>query len=388
MVCFDVSTFRKDMMNHSRMRRAIEMLISLLLVAGCSNTDNKQGESAEQIPVEVMTVTRGSVKKSFAYDGDIEAEYEIGVFSRVPDRIEKFFVDVGDYVQKGAPIARVRATTIEQAVRQAEAGLVAAKAQEANARLEYERSGRLHEEKALSQQQLDAVKTQFEAVTSQREQAEAMLETAKSQLTDAQISAPISGIIAGRNYDAGDMASPGQPVVTIVQMRRVKVKFDIAETDLGKVKLADAATVRVKSYTNRTFAGKVSRVSPVLDRLTRMAEVEVLIDNKDMALKPGMFARVEVTTGLMKNVIVVPRHAIIESTSMQEGGKGGVTKVYFAYVVRENKAEQRKLDVVYANHEFLAVGSGLSEGDLVVTLGQNSLRDGAPVIMTNGGEGK
>ena len=370
------------------MSRSAGLLISLclaVLIPGCSNPDNKGGEAAEQIPVEVMTVTRGSVQQSFSYDGDIEAEFEIGVFSRVPDRIEKFWVNIGDYVQRGAPIAQVRATTIEQAVRQAEAALVAAKAQEANSRLEYERSVRLHDEHALSRQQLDVVKTQFEAITSQREQAEAMLETAKSQLTDAQISAPIPGIIAKRNYDAGDLASPAQPVVTIVQMRRVKVKFDVAETELGKLKLGDVGTIHVKSYPDRPFAGKVSRISPVLDRLTRMAEVEVLIDNKDMALKPGMFARVEVRTGIVENVIVVPRHATIENTSMKEGSKGGVRKEYYVYVVKGTKAEQRRLEVVYANHEFLAVSAGLSEGEQVVTLGQNSLRDGATVLMTTGG---
>lgn len=357
------------------------ILCAILLLPSCSKTGDTD-QATEKISVEVATVARGSVAQTIAYDGDIEGEVEVEVFSKVPDRIEQFFVDVGDHVEQGAPIARIRATTIQQTVRQAEAGLVAARAQEANVRLEFERSERLYKENAMSLQQLDAVKTQFEAVKSQREQAEAGLESAKSLLTDALVSSPITGIVARRSYETGDMASPAQALVTVVQMKRVRARIQVGETDLGKIRVGQPAQIRVRSYPDRMFEGKVHKVSPVLDRLARMAEVEVLAENRDGALRPGMFGRVEVKTGMIDNVIVVPRHAIIESPTLQEGAKGTVTKNYYVYVVREEKAEQRKLEVKYASHEYLAVSDGLAEGDKIVVLGQNTLRDGAPVLVT------
>jgi len=115
--------------------------------------------------------------------------------------------------------------------------------------------------------------------------------------------------------------------------------------------------------------------------------VEVMLDNTGYTLKPGMFARVEVYVGAIDSVIVVPRHVTIESTSLeQQGGKSSVTKSYYVYVVKGDRVEQRKLEVAYSNHEFIAVSSGLAPGELYVTVGQNSLRDSARVMIT-GGEG-
>jgi len=306
------------------------------------------------------------------------------VFSKIPDRIEKLFVEVGDEVRKGQPIAKVIATTIEQAVLQAEAGLVAAKAQEANSRVEFERAQRLTNENAMSAQQFDAIKTQYEAVKAQAEQAEAMTKTAKSQLADATITAPISGIVGNRYFEAGDMASPAMPLVTVVQMERVKIIFNATEEDLGRLALGQKALVKVKTYGDVPFEGKVVKISPVLDPMTRMAEIEILINNSDRKLKPGMYAQVEVITGIIKNVMVVPRNAVIESTSMERiNGNDEVIKNYFVFVVDSSKAHQSKLKVQYVNHRYVAVDSGIVVGEKLVISGQNNLREGVAVSIAN-----
>lgn len=369
-------------MKNGVLSSAVAVMLAVLLAA-CSDSKDGDEEEGEASPVEVMVAKRQAVTRSLAYDGDVEGELEIQVFSRVPDRIEKLLVDVGDKVKQGQLVARIRATAIEQAVRQAEAGLVAARAQEANVRLEYERSQRLFAENALSQQQLDAIRTQFEAVTAQSQQAEAMLKSAMSQVTDAQITAPITGIVATRNYEEGDMASPALPLFTIVQMNRVCVTFDVAESDIGSLKLGQDAEVRVKSYPERVFKGRVSEISPVLDRMTRMARVEVMLDNPGHVLKPGMFARVEIRIGTIPDVIVLPRYATIEHTSLtQQGTKEIIVKHYVAYVVKGDRAEERALDVAYLNHEIAAVVSGISEGEQVVIVGQYGLRDSARVSLS------
>ncbi|MDZ7331893.1 MAG: efflux RND transporter periplasmic adaptor subunit [candidate division KSB1 bacterium] len=363
--------------------------LSAMIMAGCDRSSSRATETEVKIPVEVMTVKLGDVVQSLTYSGDIKAETEVKVFSKIPDRIERFFVDVGDEVRRGSPIAKVVATTIEQAVRQAEAGLAAARAQEANLRVEFERAQRLTNEKAMSPQQFDAIKTQYEAVKAQVEQAEAAVKTAHSQLADATITAPISGVIGNRYYEAGDMASPAMPVVTIVQMDRVKITFYATEEDLGKLAIGQKAAVMVKSYPDRTFEGKVVKISPVLDPLTRMAEVEVLIDNNQRLLKPGMYAQVEVTVGIIKDVIVVPRFAVIENTTLERiEGQDRVIKNYYVFVVDSNKAFQKKLSVQYANHKSLAVSSGVDIGSKLVIAGQNNLRDGVAVTIIKGEEDK
>jgi RND family efflux transporter MFP subunit len=342
----------------------IGIILMLALITGCQQAAQ---DDEVKVPVSVEAVSLGTVRQYLSYNGDIKAELEVNVFSKVPDRIEAYFVDEGDVVQAGSPIAKVMATTIEQAVLQAEA-------YKNNIEMEYSRAQRLFGENAMSQQQYDAIQTQMV-------QAQAALVSAKSQLTDATITAPISGIIGKRYFEAGDMASPGMPVASVVQMNNVKIEFDATESDLGRLAVGQKADVRVPSYSDQVFTGKVIKISPILDPMTRMATVEVLVPNRDHLLKPGMYAEVEITTGVLENVLVVPRFSVIESTSLEsENGKEHVVRNYFVYVVNDSmKAEQRQLTVDYVNHSVIAVKDGIRVGEKLVISGQNNLRDGLSV---------
>ena len=358
----------------------LSILIVMSLFSACSKSDDS--EKTEAVPVQVSIVKLGNVSQVLTYSGDIHAEYEVKVFSKVPDRIEKFYVDEGDPVKKGQAIARIAATTIEQGVKQAQAALMAANAQEANLKVEFDRVKRLFAESAMSKQQYDATQTQYEAAKAQAEQAQAGLISVKSQLDDAELTAPISGIIGQRFYEEGDMANPSMPVVSIVQMEKVKIVFDATEEDLGKLAIGQEATIKVRSYVDKAFSGKVQKISPVLDPQTRMAKVEVLIDNPNYLLKPGMYAEVSVTTGLLSDVIVVPRYVSIESTTLEKvNGEDQVLKNYFVYTVKSGHAKQNKLDIRYVNHKSIAVNGGVAIGDTLVIVGQNNLRDGLPVAI-------
>jgi RND family efflux transporter MFP subunit len=359
------------------------LFLFLLFQVGCERSNGKTDAAIEKIPVEISEVTLGEVSQSLQYSGDICAEYEVNVYSKIQDRIDKFYVDEGDYIQKGSPVATVLAITIEQSVRQAEAGLVAARAQGANLKLEFDRANRLYTENAMSQQQYESIKTQYESLQAQVEQAEAALTSMKSQLNDARITAPISGIIGKRYYENGDLAQPATPLVKIVQMDRVKVEFNATEEDLGRVSLDQPATITVKAYPGKNFTGKVHKISPILDPMTRMAEVEVLVENHESLLKPGMYAEVQVVTGTIKDVVVIPRFCAIENTSLRNiEGADQVVKNFYVFVVDSNKAVQKKLNILYANHRWLAVESGLEVGDHLVVAGQNNLRDGLPVAVS------
>lgn len=372
------------------MKKIILGLSALMLLnffQACTNADSSDSAVTNRVPVEAAVVQLGEVRQSLSYNGDIHAELDVKVFSKIPDRIEQFFVDEGERVNKGQAIARIVATTIEEGVKQAEAALVAARAQEANLQVEFERARRLFNENAMSRQQYDAIQTQFEAARAQTIQAAAALNSVKSQLQDATVTAPISGVVGKRYYENGDMANPAVPLVSIVQMDRVKIVFNATEEDLGKLVVGQDAYVRVRSYPDRQFPGKVSRISPVLDALTRMATLEVLLDNPDYLLKPGMYAEVEVITGIIDDVLVVPRFSAIESTVMERiDGKDQVVKNFYVFTVKNGLAKQNKLDVRYVNHKSIAVNRGIAVGDTLVVAGQNSLRDGmAVIVMGKGG---
>jgi RND family efflux transporter MFP subunit len=372
-MCYKSKKISIQKMEWSMMKKFMILgLFVILVIAGCDKSSKTVEEV--QVPVDVMKIGLGNVEQSLFYNGDIEAEIEVKVFAKIPDRIEAFYVDEGYLVQKGDTLARILATTIEQAVRQAEAS-------KNNIEAEYIRAQRLFHQGAMSQQQFDAIETQAT-------QMRAAYTSARSQLGDATVLAPISGIIGKRYYEVGDMVNPAMPLVSIVQMNRVKILFDATEKDLGILAIGQKAEVRVRSYPNEIFVGKVIKISPVLDPMTRMASVEVIIPNSDHRLKPGLYGEVEITTGILDSVLVVPRHAVLESTSLKKiEGKDEVVKTYFVYVVNDSsRAEQRELDVYYVNHSCVAVKSGVSVGDVMVVSGQNNLREGTKVNVASGEE--
>lgn len=370
------------------MKRFIPVLIGLFTLFACDTDHSGDTNNHSKVPVEIMVVETGDIVKSIQYNGDIRAESEVKVFSKIPDRIERYFVEQGDTVGKGDVIARILATTIEQGLRQAEAGLLAVRAQAANMEVEFERAKRLNRESVMSDQQFDLIKTQYEATMAQVKQAEAAVLSTKSHYRDATVTAPIQGIIAKKYYENGDMANLATPLVKIVQMDRVKIMVDVTEEDLGRVAVGQEAHITVRSFMNRVFQGTVRKISPVLDPVTRMAEIEILVDNRDGKLKPGMYADVEIITGILDNVIIVPRHATIESNTMESSeGKDHVVTNFYVYKVSDGIARQIKLDVQYINHRHIAVHSILSVGDTLVVSGQNNLRDGMGVsIVSERGE--
>jgi membrane fusion protein, multidrug efflux system len=350
----------------------------VMMTAGCSKSKAKD---EVKVPVKVAAADLGNVVQLLAYSGEIQAEYEVKVFAKIPDRIEKFYVDMGSRVGVGTPLAKIYAMTLEQGVLQAEGGLAAARAQDANLNTEFVRAEKLYKESAMSKQQYDAIRTQCEAAKAQLQQAEAAVASVRDQLEETTVKAPIAGVVGERYYDAGDMANPAIPLVRIVQMDRVKLVFQAAEQDLGRLAVGQETEIRVKSYSGRAFKGRIQKISPVLDPMTRMAPVEVIASNPGHLLKPGMFAEAEVKTGTLTNVLTVPRYAAIENTSMEtENGKDRVVKTYFVFVVSDSgKVAQRSLEVTYVNQVNIAVKSGLKRGETIVVAGQNNLRDGMSV---------
>ena len=370
------------------MKQVIYILFLLTAIVfiniNCSGSGSNAEETEIKIPVEIMQVKRGAVTKELEYTGDILAEQEVKIFSKIPDRIISFEKDEGDYVAKREVIAKIEATTIEQAVVQAKAALISAKAQLANLEAEFQRAKRLHKENAMSKQQFDAIATQYEATQALVEQSEAALIQAQSQLNDANITAPISGIIGVRNYEQGDMATGPLPLVTIVQMERVKVEIRVPEQDMGQLKVGLCASISVLSYPDEIFSGTINKISPVLDPLTRMGKIEILVDNSDKRLKPGMYAEVKICVNTLEDVLVIPKYAIIENTELKRINGEDIAVINSqVFVTQQDVAYLRDIDIKYTNGTVAVISAGVTEGENIVVVGQQSLKDSAAIKIVS-----
>ena len=374
------------------MQKKILLLLALIglsfsLFLSCSKEASTNDDEAIKIPVETAIVGRKTVTKEVKYTGDVKAEQEIKVFSKIPDRILSFEKDEGDFVNKGEIIATIEATKIEQAVIQAKAAVVSAQAQLVNLESEYQRAQRLIKENAMSQQQFDGVKTQHEATQALVEQAVAAQVQAESQLADANVTAPISGIIGNRYYEQGDMAAGPFPLVTVVQMKKVKVEVNAPEQDFGQLNVGQCANLHVLSYPDEIFSGEINKISPVLDPITRMGKIEILVNNNDKRLKPGMFAEVQICVNTMENVLTSPKHAVIENTELKRINGLDVAVINsHVFVENDGIAYLRDIEISYTNGVFAVVSSGLKLNENLVTVGQQSLKDSAKVKVLNQGE--
>jgi len=195
---------------------------------------------------------------------------------------------------------------------------------------------------------------------------------------------PLEGTVAKVFLDKGAEVSPPSPgpgmgtaIMRVINMDQVKAVVNVTEEELGKIKPGQDALVKVNTYPDKSFPGKVTLVSPVVDPLTRTASVEITLSNPQHLLKPGMFARVQVILGKKEDVILVPAHAV-----MQEAGNKTV------FVVREGKAVLLPVETGASQDGQVQIVAGLAEGDSLIVAGQYLVKSGESVKVIAAKEGE
>ena len=325
---------------------AFAALVGGLILSGCkgkTTTDTGAAAANEKVKVKVEKVQVQPVDQVSEYTGTIEAYKKNNISPNMPLRIKSIRVEVGDRVSAGQLLATMDDTQYQQS-----------KLQLDNLEIEYQRIKNLYEAGAVSQQDFDNMKAQVDV-------SKTAIENLRQNI---QLTSPISGIVTARNYDNGDMFSQ-YPVVTIMQMQPVKVQVNIQEVFFPQVKKGMKVAVKLDTYPDKVFEGTVSLIYPTIDQLSRTFTVEVSIPNKDMLVRPGMFARVEVNYG-KESRVVVPDLAI----QKQEGSNDR-----FVFVI-ENGVARRKTVMLGARlNDKYEVVSGISDGDDVVVAGQSRLMD-------------
>lgn len=369
--------------------RSLKSVIVITLLAyglsSCTKSKSTVKDANVAIPVNVTTVKFQDIEQKLNFLGNVEAFQEVKVYSTVPTRILQMNVDVGQMVKKGDVLAIVDNEKIKQGVIQAEAGLEAARAQARNLEVEYNRIQRLFNENAVSKSQFDAIKTQYEASNATVKQLEAALSNAKAQLKDSYVTTPIDGVVASRTLNEGDQTSPQMPLFSIVQMNRVKVAVEVVESQISLIKPGQTAYLEVNPYPNQRFTGKVEKIYPTLNPVARTVTAEIIVDNSNNLLKPGMYAKVTIVIDRHKNAMVIPKFAVLERTSLKYlGGELSNTVVTvdrYVYVVKDSIALQHAIQTGIEDGALVEVRSGLAPNQLIVTLGQHNLYDSALVSI-------
>jgi RND family efflux transporter MFP subunit len=346
---------------------------------------------AGPMTVEVAIVKKGSVAQQLTGVGNLVGDATVAVVPRAAGRLLDVFVRLGDRVNRGQRIAKIEDNEILEQVNQAVASQEVSQAtirqREADLKLaetNLERSRNLFTKQLLPKQTLDdtearhqAAVAQLDLARAQNTQSNARLDELKINLANTNIISPVNGFVARRAVDPGAFVGNNTPVVDVVDITKVRLVVNIIEKDLKQLAAGDETRVEVDAFPGETFTGRIARVAPVLDPQTRTASIEIEIPNPNYRLKPGMYARISITTDERKDTLVVPANAIVDYS-----GRRGV------FLANEdNTVAFRAVRVGIEEAAQTEVLDGLEEGDRVVTTGAAALQDGATVVVSGKQDG-
>lgn len=350
------------------------------------------GRGGGPMTVETTTATRGSVAQQLVVVGNLIGDATVSVVPRASGRLEAIAVRLGDPVSRGQRIAKIEDYELQEQVKQQEAGLEVSRAtirqREADLQLaetNAERSRNLYARQLLPKQTLDDTEARYQAAVAQLDlaraqntQSVARLDELKINLANTVVVSPVNGFVARRAVDPGAFVGQNAAIVDVVDISRVRLVANIVEKDLKQIQAGDMTRVEVDAFPGEMFSGRIARLAPVLDPATRTAPIEVEIANPGYKLKPGMYARVTVTTDERKDALVVPTNAVVDYT-----GRRGV------FVASgDSTVSFRPVRIGIEESEQIEILDGVADGDRVVTIGAAGLRDGDRVLLAGASGGR
>ena len=333
------------------------VVITLLGVGGCA-----QQESAQD--VERVTAVRADViaasdqKVTAEYTGTIQGAEQAIIYAKIAETVQRIKVLEGEEVFPGRVL-------IELDKYGPTSQYVQARSMLATSEKNFKKMESLYQDGAVSESQLDGVRTEYEVNKAAFDAARKLVE----------IESPIAGHVTSIDVTVGDFIAVGQELATVALTDRLQVTLMVSPSDAELIKIGQR--VPLVSTDGIKGRGEVIAVASSADPVTRKVSVKVEMDNSAGALKPGLFVRCEFTLRQFKGVVAIPRGAVIE-----------LSGVDFVYVALNGKAAKRQVELGIEMDGQVVVDSGLVTGDTLIVSGQSYLDDGFPVRLVSEGIGQ
>ena len=317
-----------------------------LAAAGCSKSQTAQASNRDGAakPVAAAVVQKDSVRRAVDVVGTLAAVDQVTISSEADGKVRGILADLGDRVSAGQVLIQLDSEKQQYSLEQQQAALARALAQygapdpqhlpdieqtpdvqKANADLvqatrAFDRANELFKRTLIPQQALDDARTAVESsrasynsslqnarnLRASIQASEATMKLAGRQLRDTAIRAPFDGYVEKRLVNLGELVKAQMPVMAIVRLDPLKVIAEIPERMAPWITDGRPVELRVDAYRDKTFTGKVTRISPAVNTATRAFPFEALVPNTDALLKPGTFARVHIESGKVDDVLTLP----------------------------------------------------------------------------------
>jgi membrane fusion protein (multidrug efflux system) len=336
------------------------LVLLVIVVLRIRSTRKPQVKAIATTLVTVGHPRQITLKKIVTLTGSIMAYQQASIFARVGGYLEKIPVDIGDSVKRGQVLAVINYQDLENQYQQANASFEYAS-------IQYERAKKLIQKQLIAQNDLDMAKTNYDV-------AEATKNLAALNLSYAVIRAPFSGYIATRYVDPGTLIPgstqmvPATPLLVLVDINTVKIMINIPEHSVAEIHVGMPVTTLTDAYPEKVFNGRITRIAPALDPVTRTMAAEVDIANPGHLLKPGMFSKVNIVSEMHKDILAVPVSCVLTTDDHKS-----------IYIVSQGIAKLVSIEEGIQAEGMVEVTSGVSISDDIVVQGEDTLHDGEKV---------
>ena len=386
-------------------------LLLLVSIAGCARDRGiaaAEGQKARPVAIEPAQIR--DVRRQVDVVGTLAAREEAVISAEVAGRVSRLLHDLGDRVGAGTALLELdpeklhyRAEGQRAALEQARArygaaddgslppldrvpAVVSTRAQLADAQQQLERAKNLASRNLLSRSDLETAQTRFDTARAAHDQAlssarqlradieaqSSSLRLAQRELRDAIIRAPFDGYVAERLVSPGQFVQPQAPVMRIVRLQPLKLTAEVPERFAPWIETGREMVVRVDAFPQETFAGRIVRIAPAVNLKSRAFAVEGEIPNTDGRLKPGTFARVQITTDRVERAVTIPVAAV--------QSRYGTNRVF---TVENGQLVGREVVLGDRLGDRVEVSNGLSAGTKIVAGEVEQLADGVKVTPKN-----
>lgn len=335
------------------------IIIAILVLAGVMIARHRL--VTPPVSVETITLSKGEFITSIFARGSIIPAQKVDISPKIMGEVQEIAQE-GQPVQKGQLIAKLGQAELLAKLDQAKTALRQAQINFKNAKENLATTEELYAKDAIAKKELCMAKTQYEIAEAQLQSSQAGLNYIKTQLAGAQIQAPIPGMVAHRYAQVGEMAVPGKPILTIVDLSKVLVAVNVDNADIGKVKVGQKAKVSVDAFPGDAFEGEVIKVaktakSGLLGIRAESPTFETVIELApgSFEFKPGMLVDSEIEVLHHKDVLYVPLEAIV-----MKGTREGV------FVVSEDQAFFREVKTGPSSDTDIEILEGLEPGQRIV----------------------
>ncbi len=311
----------------------------------------------------------------------VTADRYLSLGARVPGRIEAYLVDEGDTVAARQALVRLDPRPYEAQLRRAEAGVRLAQANASLSRKEVARLTELHSQNVSALSELDIKQNQLEVALAEIARLEAEIAQVTLDLEDTVVRAPTSGVILEKFKEVGEIATPGGfagsgDLVRMANLDELRAEVDISETELARIHLGQPAEVVPDAYPDRSYAARVVKLAPQIDRSKGTLEVEVEILEPDARLRPDMSVRITFLEKVRpetdgEGAVLVPAAALRSDTSGA-----------FVWVVTGGVLRRQPLEARGRVGDRVIVVSGLAGGEQLVVGPADGLREGQAVAVS------